>query len=348
MFRLATKRAFGPVSICRCYPNAYYASRATGTTPKKSNNPKHKTTCSGAPTGGDTTSTEKKRTTNSKYWTAYSRVSMLDAEKRLRLIFREFERSTISTSQMLAQVKSDIKGLQDDQLQQAKEEVFNNMVGFIEVEGYPTELDEDFKVANINDLVLLTIFPILLAFRRETGYQLELLREKEIIFTDSETGGYEEFVGMDFIGIGNRRLVFVVEAMRSSIGQAKKQCLLALKDMGESNGGGPVYGFVTTGEQWQMIRYDRGVFTQTSRFQVLLDGMEHKKEQWMREASIIVDCIHEVFRSGGSLAPSPLPEPGSTAMETDEKKAEERREDAKPRSEQAKAIVATTTLEDIH
>ncbi|KAG0131727.1 hypothetical protein HOY82DRAFT_559295 [Tuber indicum] len=330
MFKLATKRAFGPASICRCYPNAHHASRATGTTTKKSTNPKHKTACSGVPTGGDTISTGKKRTTNPRYRTAFSKVSMLDAEMRLGFTFRKFERNAIPTSQMVTQVKSDIKGLLDDQLQQAKEKVFNNLVEFIEVEGYPTESDEDFKEANVNDLVLLTIFPILAAFRRKTGRQLELIREKEIISTYSETGGYEEFVGMDFIGIGSRRFVFVVEAKMSSIGQAKRQCLLALKDMGESNGGGILYGFVTTGEQWQMIRYDCGVFTQTSRFQVLFDRMEHEKEKWMREASIIVDCFHAAFRSGGSLAPSPLPEPGSAAAETDEKKAEEGGEDAEP------------------
>jgi len=37
------------------------------------------------------------------------------------------------------------------------------------------------------------------------------------------------------------------------IGEVMKQCLLAIKDMGNKNGGGAVYGFVTTGELWKMI-----------------------------------------------------------------------------------------------
>ena len=102
----------------------------------------------------------------------------------------------------------------------------------------------------------------------ETGYQVELLREKEIPATDNMTGGLEEYVCIDFIGIGDRGFVFIIEAKRSSIGLTKRQCLLVLKDMGERNGGGFIYGLVMTKEQWQMICYNSGVFAQTSRVQV--------------------------------------------------------------------------------
>jgi len=33
-------------------------------------------------------------------------------------------------------------------------------------------------------------------------------------------------------------------------------CLLAMKDMGDSNLGGVVNGFVDTGNSWRMLRYD--------------------------------------------------------------------------------------------
>ncbi|RPB00452.1 hypothetical protein L873DRAFT_1680721 [Choiromyces venosus 120613-1] len=104
---------------------------------------------------------------------------------------------------------------------------------------------------------------------------------------------------VDMVGVGNRKFVFLVEAKKSSLGEAKRRCLLAMKDMGDSNGGDIVYGFVTTGEQWQMFRYDGLAFTQTGNFQVLFHTMGQDKGKWMKEASIIVDCIHAAFRSGG-------------------------------------------------
>jgi hypothetical protein len=37
---------------------------------------------------------------------------------------------------------------------------------------------------------------------------------------------------------------------------AMKQCLLAVRDMRDTNAGGNVYGFVTTGKAWRMLKYD--------------------------------------------------------------------------------------------
>lgn len=64
---------------------------------------------------------------------------------------------------------------------------------------HPMESDPDFKEANVSDLVYLIISPILADFRRKTGRRISLLREKEIISIDSQTGGYEEFVAVDMI-----------------------------------------------------------------------------------------------------------------------------------------------------
>ncbi|RPA94610.1 hypothetical protein L873DRAFT_1814168 [Choiromyces venosus 120613-1] len=301
MFRITTKLAFRPAGICRYPPHVHNACRVSSTL-KKQTNPKRKTASSEVTTEEETTSTQKKQTTNLKYQTPYSKVSMPEAEKRLGLKFAHFERSAIPVGRMLEEAKPVIKGLKNDQVKQTKEIVFENIVQFIEVEGYPTESDEDFKEANVNDLVLLIILPVFSIFRRETGRDLMLRREKEIIAVDLETRGFQEFVGIDIIGIPDEKFVFVVEAMKSSIGQAKRQCLLALKDIADNNGGGIVYGFVTSGAEWQMIRYDRIAFTQTDRFQVLFGTMGQEKERWMKEASVIVDCIHTALRSGWVVA----------------------------------------------
>lgn len=65
---------------------------------------------------------------------------------------------------------------------------------------------------------------------------LRLSREKEIISVDSETGGMEEFVMVDVISVMERNFVFVTESKRASLGEAMKQCLLAMKDMRDNNG----------------------------------------------------------------------------------------------------------------
>ncbi|KAG0633431.1 hypothetical protein HOY80DRAFT_991622 [Tuber brumale] len=255
MFRLSTKLARISAGIYRYRPQLRYASKATSTT-----------------------------------LTAYSKFNLAEAEERLGFRFMDFESHGISVSHMLVEAKPEIEGLGKDQVQETKEKVYDQIVQFIECEGYPTESDEGFKEPNINDLVFSILAPIVTDFRCKTGRNICLLREKQITASDSKTYGYQEFVLVDLIGLEPEKYVFVVEAKKSSLGEAKRQCLLAMKDMGDRNGGGMVYGFVTNGEQWQMLRYDGTVFTQTHNF---------LREKWMKEASIVVDCIHAALRSGG-------------------------------------------------
>jgi len=115
-----------------------------------------------------------------------------------------------------------------------KKRVYRRILEYIEIEGYPTEASAGFKETKVSDLVYSIISPILSDFRRKTGRKLRLEREKEILSTDGETGEMEEFVIMD---------------------------------AGDKNGGGGVYGFVTTGEIWRMqIRWgvsDDGIHVNT-------------------------------------------------------------------------------------
>ncbi|PUU76419.1 hypothetical protein B9Z19DRAFT_1088385 [Tuber borchii] len=204
---------------------------------------------------------------------------------------------------MLQEAKPQTAGLREEQLSETKEKVYRQIVQYVECEGYPTESDEDFREANINDLVYSILAPIVADFRKSTGRNIYLRREKQITALDCRAYGYQEFVLVDLIGLENEKYVFVVEAKKSSLGEAKRQCLLAMKDMGDRNGRGVIYGFVTTGEQWQMLQYDGTVFSQTDHLLVLFRGVGQRKEKWMNEASIIVDCIHAVLRSGGFVLP---------------------------------------------
>jgi len=227
---------------------------------------------------------------------------VLQAEKRLGFRINQLEKKGISVSEMLTQAKPEILGLSDEQIQQTKERVFDNIVEYIEAKGYPMDSDENYDVGIVTDLVMLIIVPILAAFRRGTSSpsrNLSLEREREIITVDSEIGGIHDFVGIDLVGVGKRKFVFLANATNSLVGKAKRKCLLALKDIRGKNRGGIVYGFVTTAEEWQMVQYNGTAFTQSNRFQVMFQGMGHERERWMREGAVIVDCIHMVLRSGG-------------------------------------------------
>ena len=70
---------------------------------------------------------------------------------------------------MLERSKSDpknlgkIKRLREAEIQDLKKKVFRNITDFIKDKGFLRN-SKDFKEANVNDLVLFIIFPILRAF----------------------------------------------------------------------------------------------------------------------------------------------------------------------------------------
>ena len=118
-------------------------------------------------------------------------------------------------------------------------------MGFIDVEGYP-DAPHDIKEANINDLVVFALYPILLAFQKNSLRHLRLQREKEIRSVDSTVHGLEEFTVMDCISKNNQKFILVVETKRISVRDARKQCFLAMRDMYDNNGSkGTIYGFLT-------------------------------------------------------------------------------------------------------
>ena len=106
-----------------------------------------------------------------------------------------------------------------------------------------------------------------------------------------ETSGYEKFMAIDWIGITEKRYILIVEAKRESLGQ----CLLTMKGIGDRNHEGVVYGFVTTGVSWRMLRYDGVSFIMTDKIEVVFDTMGRNKERWMSDFSVIVDCVYAVL-----------------------------------------------------
>ena len=229
-----------------------------------------------------------------KWATSYSIMTTAQAEKRLGFRIRSVE--VVPVDSMLANIKYRPGGKGLDIMLKTKERIYDNLVDYLVVEGYPTEGDSDFKEGNVNDLVYGIIGPVLASFIRITGRKsIQLWREKEIISVDGETGGTEEFVMVDLVSVTKERFVLIVEAKSSSLGQAMRQCLVAMKDMGDKNAdGGILYGFITTGESWRMLQYDGTSFKMTRKIEVLFEGMgeENEKETWMRDYSILVDCMY--------------------------------------------------------
>ena len=230
-----------------------------------------------------------------EYESSYSEMTLAAAEERLGLDLQRFVSDAISVDHMLEQAKYKIEGSED--IKETKEKVFGNILEYLLFEGYPTEAGPDFKRANINDLILYTIGPIIFDFNitLDEGDVL-LRREKEIISPDSKTGGYGEFVVVEEPGKWSDSLILIVES-NPSLGEAIKHCLLAMKDMWSNNGGGRVYGFVTTGEDWRMLSYDGVTFDMTEKFAVL--STANSRDRWMKEGSVLVDCIIAALRSGG-------------------------------------------------
>ena len=222
----------------------------------------------------------------------------LRCTEQTRVQLQNFRSQEIAIERMLATVTG-IEGLDEGAIMKTKEKVYERILDLLIAEGYPSEEDPDFKESNVNDLALHIIVSIISDFVRMTGRKTTLVREKKIISVDGEAGGYEEFLVVDAISVNEDKYVLVVESKRSSLGVAIKQCLLSLKDMQDSNGGGAVYGVVTTGEDWQMLSYDGASFRVTRKAHVLFGGMDQDKELWMAEHSILVNCIYFAWANGG-------------------------------------------------
>ena len=71
-----------------------------------------------------------------------------------------------------------------------------------------------------------------------------------------------------------------------------------MKDARDTNGGGYVYGFITTGESWGLITYN-GNFQMTYKMGLLLDGIRDQEGKWLKDNSVLVDCIWFALSHGG-------------------------------------------------
>ena len=113
--------------------------------------------------------TEQQKKRKSKRSTSHSNIPIPDAQKRPGFSFKTFGSQEIPVDRMLTETRVGIEGLGMDAVQKTKEKVYDLMLDYLEIEGYRTESDPDFKEANVSDLVLHIISPILSDFRRKAA-----------------------------------------------------------------------------------------------------------------------------------------------------------------------------------
>ena len=224
---------------------------------------------------------------------------MREAQAKLGFGLGRLEASTTAVQLML---DSRARVLGEHALKDTKLKVYERIVEYLEVEGYLL----DAEYSRVSDLVCGVTAAILFDFKSKADVgSLYLQRGRETVSVGGETGGVHEFVVVDLASAAaaaDRFVLVVVEARRGapSFGDAVKQCLLAMRDMRERNGGvGEVYGFVTTGDMWRMVRYG-GIFEMTDSFSILFGRIAKDKQRWMRDFSVLVDCMIMALSHGGA------------------------------------------------
>ena len=55
---------------------------------------------------------------------------------------------------------------------------------------------------------------------------------------------------------------------------------------------------MTSGDSWGMLRYDGASFKVTNQVELVLDTIGSGEGGWMKDFSVIVDCVYAALSSG--------------------------------------------------
>ncbi|KAG0136442.1 hypothetical protein HOY82DRAFT_624787 [Tuber indicum] len=240
------------------------------------------------PTGVPDTKAHKntiKKKRDLQWGSPYSRLTRQEAESRLGIEL------TLPGTWVKSMLEHKTTSLGPETILKAKKIIYESLVRYIEAGGYPLSIAPDFNDMKINDIVAFTIYPLIALFNDVNKQKLHLSREKEIATFNSRSRRRDEYLVLDSIFCNDKKCVLVAESRGHLLGEARKQCFLSLKDMRDCNGGGTVYGFVTTGEDWRMISFD-GTFKMSNQVHLLFETMGEEGEEWMEHYSILIDCFN--------------------------------------------------------
>ena len=172
-----------------------------------------------------------------------------------------------------------------------KEEVYRKLVKPSGACRYAAPPGSNWKGPNDGDLFFFAITPVLFDIVFTFGLQAKFYRAEAI---DEES---QEREGMNLIKFREERYGLVIEAKQDNTWSGLKQLLLGMKDVAEHSG--PVrevyYGFTTTGVAWRMVDYDGKDFRISTEMDLVFDGMAENKDKWLKDCSVVVDCLHFGF-----------------------------------------------------
>ena len=138
---------------------------------------------------------------------AYSKIPKKEVQKRIGVTLQRLASTAITVEDMLERAGYHTEEKQKYEVTATKDEVYKQIIRYLTVEGY---LVDPKMEANITDLVLFIISPIIEDFIHKTGQDtVRLAREKKIISVDTKTGGYEEFVVVDGISVTEERYILI-------------------------------------------------------------------------------------------------------------------------------------------
>jgi len=213
-------------------------------------------------------------------------------ESTISLTMQHLASIAITVEEMLVQARYSLA----EGYENTKEKVYQQILQYLRIETHHGIINTG---ANINNFVYATISPIIDDFIcNTTRATVDLHNGGRLVSENCETGGDEEFVVLDRMSATGADYIPIIQAKTASLGAAMGQCLSALRGMGNR---GVVYGFVTTGGSWWMLSYDGRTFQVTHDIAVVFDTMATNKEKWMKEFSVLVDCVYAALRNGGSI-----------------------------------------------
>ncbi|CAF1262119.1 unnamed protein product [Rotaria sordida] len=107
-----------------------------------------------------------------------------------------------------------------------------------------------------------------------------------------------EFVIVETTDVENSRYLLVLEPKSGPLEKGLTQLLLILKSIWDINNDKKiVYGFLTTGINWQLITYDGESWKLSESSIVLLENMEKQEDRWLKNNTQILDVIYSILSS---------------------------------------------------
>ena len=189
--------------------------------------------------------------------------------------------------------------LQKTAPEELKKKIFERLIDCMDSEGFPEATIAPMNESVATDYVGMILIAMV-AHRNRTMHHDELIlsREKQIISKDEQFGENMEFVIFQVINDESTRYVLVVEAKCDSLGKGLTQLLLGLKSTWDiNNDQKSVYGFVTTGINWQLVTYDGQTWKLSESSTVLLGNMEKQEDRWLKNNTQTLDAIYTILLS---------------------------------------------------